>query len=224
MLALQGFGLQGPVFPSWFDKMVPLGAMLALVGAVYFVVLVLFAASPTTTRLHYRPVQPVPYSHALHVGKLGLDCRYCHATVETAAQASLPPTQTCMNCHSSVFTQSEKLAPVRESNATGKPIPWVRVHNLPDFAYFNHSAHVTRGIACESCHGRIDKMDVVYQAKPLTMGWCLSCHRQPEKYLRPKDAVTNMGYAPAGDQLEIGKALRDEYNINPSTDCSTCHR
>ena len=180
--------------------------------------------TPKYFRVGYQPIQPVAFSHATHVEQLGMDCRYCHTTVETAAQASLPPTQTCMNCHSSVFTQSEKLAPVRESNATGNPIMWVRVHNLPDFAYFNHSAHVTRGIGCENCHGRIDKMDVVYQAKPLTMGWCLSCHRQPEKYLRPKDAVTSMGFAPAGDQLEIGKALRDEYNINPSTDCSTCHR
>lgn len=216
--------MQGPVFPSWFDKMVPLGAVLALGGIVYVVVLILFAVSPKTTRVRYQPTQPVPYSHAVHAGKLGMDCRYCHTTVETSAQASLPPTQTCMNCHSSVFTESEKLALVRESNAAGKPIMWARVHNLPDFAYFNHSAHVTRGIGCVSCHGRIDKMDVVFQAEPLTMGWCLSCHRQPEKYLRPKDAVTSMDYTPSGDQLAIGKALRDEYDINPPTDCSTCHR
>jgi formate-dependent nitrite reductase cytochrome c552 subunit len=204
--------------------MVPLGAVLALGGIVYVVVLILFAVSPKTTRVRYQPTQPVPYSHAVHAGKLGMDCRYCHTTVETSAQASLPPTQTCMNCHSSVFTESEKLALVRESNAAGKPIMWARVHNLPDFAYFNHSAHVTRGIGCVSCHGRIDKMDVVFQAEPLTMGWCLSCHRQPEKYLRPKDAVTSMDYTPSGDQLAIGKALRDEYDINPPTDCSTCHR
>jgi len=129
-----------------------------------------------------------------------------------------------MNCHKTILPNSEKLTLVNYSFATGKPIKWVRVHNLPDFVYFNHSAHVRRGIGCVTCHGRIDKMEVVRQEKPLSMGWCLDCHRSPEKYLRPKEFVTKMDWAPAEDQMELGKRLRKEYNINPSTDCWTCHR
>ncbi len=212
------------IFPVWFDKLVPLGALLALGAVVYIIVLLAFLTSPVTTRVGYKPDQPVPYSHALHVGKLGIDCRYCHNTVEESAQASVPPTQTCMNCHSSVFTESPKLTAVRESYASGLPIKWIRVHNLPDFAYFNHSAHVTRGIGCASCHGRIDKMDLVYQDKPLTMGWCLKCHREPENFLRPIDKVTTMDYVPSPDQLSVGRKLVEEYDINPPTDCSACHR
>ncbi len=212
------------LFPKWTNSVRPLiGAAFVLIP-VYLVALVWYGASPRTTDVGYAPKQPVPYSHALHAGELGIDCRYCHNTVEVAARAALPPTQTCMNCHKLIRAQSAKLIPVRESYATGMPIRWIRVHDLPDFVYFNHSAHVRRGIGCVSCHGRVDKMEVVSQVKPLSMGWCLDCHRNPEQYLRPVEAVTKMDYVPGEDQLTIGRKLRKAYNINPSTDCSTCHR
>jgi hypothetical protein len=216
-----------PIFAPWTNKLVKLLGALIVGGLVYTVVLVALATSPKTNMPGYRPEQPVPYSHALHAGKLGLDCRYCHINVERGAHATVPATQTCMNCHTGVRTQSEKLTKIRDSYATGMPVEWVKVHDLPDFVYFNHSAHVTRGIGCTTCHGRIDRMDEtgVEQKKLLTMGWCLECHRNPEKYLRPPELVTKMDYEPSlEEQLQTGKELRQKYNINPSTDCSTCHR
>jgi len=172
----------------------------------------------------YQPRQPVPYSHALHAGQLGIDCRYCHTNVEHGAAATLPPTEVCMNCHARIRAASPKLLKARESFATGMPIEWVRVHDLPDFVYFNHSAHVRRGIGCVSCHGRVDKMEVVYQAQPLNMGWCLGCHRHPENYLRPVEFITKMDWTPEEGQQATGRRLKEDYNINPSTDCVTCHR
>jgi hypothetical protein len=213
------------IFPAWTNRIrwAILGA--AVVVPPYVVLVVAYGASPNATDVGYQPVQPVPYSHALHAGELGMDCRYCHTTVEHAAHAALPTTKMCLNCHTKIFGESEKLAKVRESYATGMPVEWVRVHDLPDYAYFDHSAHVRRGVGCVTCHGRIDKMEVVYQAEPLSMGWCLECHRAPEQYLRPVEEVTNMTYAPpGGDQLLLGRMLREKYNINPPTDCSACHR
>jgi menaquinone reductase, multiheme cytochrome c subunit len=213
------------VFPEWVDKLRPVLSVLVFgVLPVYVVVLVWYGGSPKTTDVGYAPEQPVAYSHALHAGELGIDCRYCHTTVDKAAHAAIPPTQTCMNCHSQIRTQSPKLVAVRESHATGMPIPWVRVHDLPDFAYFNHSAHVTRGVACVECHGRVDKMDVVHQSEPLSMSWCLDCHRKPEPRLRPVEYVTRMDWVPNEDPAVLGERLREAYNINPSQDCSTCHR
>ena len=191
---------------------------------VYAVGLAYYASSPETVDIGYSPKQPVPFSHALHAGELGMDCRYCHTTVEKAAYAAVPPTATCMNCHKLIATDSEKLLPVRQSYATGDPVPWVRVHDLPDFAYFDHSAHVTRGVSCVSCHGRIDKMEQVTQVKTLRMGWCLDCHRNPEPHLRPKELVTDLDWEPGEDPVQLGRRLREELNINPSTSCSTCHR
>jgi hypothetical protein len=201
-----------------------LGAILLGILPLYLVILVWYGASPRTTDVGYAPVQPIPYSHALHAGQLGIDCRYCHNTVEVAAHAAIPPTQTCMNCHAKIRTTSPKLVALRESYTTGMPIPWVKVHDLPDYAYFNHSAHVRRGVGCVECHGRVDKMEVVYQAQPLSMGWCLDCHRNPEPRLRPVDQVTNMAWQPEGDRAELGRKLRAALNLNPSQDCSTCHR
>jgi len=216
-----------PFFPPWFDQLIRLSGILVVGGLVYLVVFALYSTSPKTTAVGYQPIQPVPYSHALHVGKLGMDCRYCHNTVEKAAFAAIPPTQTCMNCHSSVRTTSTKLEPVRASYSSGLPVQWVQVHDLPDFVYFNHSAHVGRGqaygIGCATCHGRIDQMEQVQQVKMLTMGWCLECHRRPERYLRPKSEVFNMSYS-AENQLELGKSLKKNYNVNPPTDCWGCHR
>jgi menaquinone reductase, multiheme cytochrome c subunit len=212
------------VFPEWTNTIRPIATLLLVGGVLYVIVLAVTGLSGKTTNVGYQPIQPVPYSHALHAGDLGIDCRYCHNTVEKAAYAALPPTQTCMNCHKQIRSNSPKLIPVRESYATGMPIPWVKVHDLPDYAYFNHSAHVSRGIGCVSCHGRIDKMEVVSQDQPLTMGWCLDCHRHPERSLRPVDQVTKMDYVPAEDQLTLGRRLREANHINPPTDCSTCHR
>jgi len=211
------------VFPKWTNSLRPQLSVAVVVGVIYVTILVAYGASPQTTDSGYAPVQPIPYSHALHAGQLGIDCRYCHNTVERAAQASLPPTQTCINCHKQILATSEKLVPLQKSYETGIPIDWVRVHDLPDYVYFNHSAHVRRGIGCKSCHGRVDKMEVVYQQEPLSMGWCLDCHRNPEQHLRPLDQITNMDWQ-AEDQLALGTALRKSNDINPSTDCSTCHR
>lgn len=212
------------VFPRWTTAIRPLVAVILLGGPLYLLTLAYFGGSPRTLDTGYAPKQPVPYSHALHAGKLGLDCRYCHTTVEQAAFAALPPTQTCMNCHTKVRAQSDKLALVRESYATGMPIPWVKVHDLPDFVYFNHSAHVRRGVGCVECHGRVDRMEVVTQVQTLSMAWCLGCHRNPDAHLRPPELVTQMEWKPAEDPLELGRRLRQKNNLNPSQDCTTCHR
>lgn len=213
-----------PPFPPWIDRFI---RFLGIGGGplvLYVVGLLYYGIHPQAMDIGYEPKQPVPYSHALHVGKLGMDCRYCHNTVEISSQASIPPTQTCMNCHGTIRTQSEKLLPIRESYTTGMPVEWIRVHDLPDFVYFNHSAHVRRGVGCVECHGRIDKMEVVSQQKALSMAWCLGCHRAPETHLRPAEFVTKMDWQPMEDRAELGKKLRVANNINPPTDCSTCHR
>lgn len=212
------------IFPRWANKALAIAALAVVFGLIYLVAILIYLFAPGTQRIGYQPHQPVPYSHQQHAGLLGMDCRYCHNTVEIAAVAAVPPTQTCMNCHTRVLPTSEQLLPVRRSNASGLPIPWVRVHDLPRFVYFNHSAHVDRGVGCVSCHGRIDKMPVVTQVAPLTMNWCLTCHRDPEPNLRPLDQVTNMDYVPGQSQLVLGRELRQMYNINPPTSCSTCHR
>ncbi len=210
--------------PKWTNALRPvLGALLVL-GPAYVVVLLAYGGSPRTTAVGYRPQQPVPYSHALHAGQLGIDCRYCHTTVEVAAHAAVPPTQICMNCHAKVRSESPKLLLVRESYATGLPVPWVRVHDLPDYVYFNHSAHVRRGVGCVECHGRVDTMEVVTQVHRLSMGWCLDCHRHPEAHLRPPEMVTKMDWVAPEDPEVYGRRLREANHINPSTDCWTCHR
>jgi hypothetical protein len=216
-----------PFFPPWFDNVAKLTLALIVGGGVYAVTLICYATSPVTTSVGYQPDQPIPYSHALHVGQLGLDCRYCHTTVDKAAFAAIPPTQTCMNCHANIRNDSEKLTALRESFKTGSAVEWVQIHDLPDFVYFNHSAHVNNGIGCVSCHGRVDKMaeNGVHQVELLTMAWCLECHRNPEKNLRPLSEITNMAYEVSEEeQLRIGTELRQALNVNPSTDCSTCHR
>jgi len=183
--------------------------------------------SAYATRQHQVRDQPIPFSHAHHVGALGIDCRYCHTTVETSSFANIPPTKTCMNCHSQIWLTSPTLEPVRASFRDDKSISWTRVHDLPDFVYFNHSIHVAKGVGCETCHGRVDRMPLMYQQNALQMEWCLNCHRNTEKYLRPKEFITTMGYQPAGDQQEIGRRLQKQYNIQSVqllTSCSTCHR
>lgn len=213
------------IFPRWTNQLRSLIAVGAAGGGLYAATIVSFGFSPQALSVGYQPTQPVPYSHEIHAGKLGIDCRYCHTGVEVGAHALVPPTQTCMGCHTNILPESEKLVKVRESASTGKPIEWFKIHDLPDYAYFNHSAHVRRGVGCVSCHGRVDKMEVVYQSEPLSMSWCLDCHREPERHLRPLDRITDMEWKlTEAEQLELGAKLREEYHINPSLDCSTCHR
>ena len=179
--------------------------------------------SPYNTQAGYAPDQPIPYSHKLHAGELGLDCRYCHVGVEKSPVALVPPVETCMNCHATVKIDSPHIQRLTAAYESGEPVEWERVHKLPDFVYFDHSVHVNSGVGCESCHGRVDAMEVVIQEKPLSMGWCLDCHRNPEKNLRPKEAVTDMEWV-AEDQQKLGAQLRKDYHLNPTTNCSGCHR
>jgi cytochrome c7-like protein len=198
------------------------GALLAVTALV---LMMAFGRSSYSTQQDVEREQPVPFSHAHHVGGMGLDCRYCHTSVEVVAAAGIPPTKTCMNCHSQIWNTSPTLEPVRSSFRTDQSIQWTRVHDLPDFAYFNHSIHVNKGVGCEVCHGRVDKMPLMYQKSPLTMEWCLECHRHPEKFVRRREDVFKMGYEPpGGDQLALGRELVKEYKISSWTSCSTCHR
>jgi Cytochrome c7 and related cytochrome c len=189
--------------------------------------------TPKYTRVGYQPPQPVNFPHDIHAGQLGMDCRYCHSFVEVAAHSNVPTTQVCMNCHSQVQRENPKLAPVRESWATGRPIEWVQVHKTPDYVYFNHSAHVNRGVSCVSCHGRVDQMPVVYHAEPHSMDWCLTCHRNPENFVRPVDQVTNLGWQPPTENREstvkaqkrLGLKMVADLHLNPpDKNCAGCHR
>ena len=168
--------------------------------------------------------QPVPFSHDHHFAGLGIDCRYCHTSVETAASAGIPPVSTCMNCHKQVWTNAALLEPIRSAYRDKVPVQWERVHDLPDFVYFNHSVHVAKGIGCETCHGRVDQMPLVHQVAPLTMGWCLECNRDPAKFVRPREEVFTFGWTPPVPQSELGPQLVEEYDIQSLTYCSVCHR
>ena len=170
--------------------------------------------------------QPIPFSHKHHVGDDGIDCRYCHTTVETSRHAGLPASSTCLGCHSQLYTDQAVLRPLHESARTGQPIGWRRVHTLPGYVYFNHGVHVSKGVGCSTCHGSVDRMPLMRQAAPLTMAWCLSCHQHPEEHLRPLSAVFDMGWTPPPDQDRDGRRLMAFYHIDktPLTDCSRCHR
>lgn len=170
--------------------------------------------------------QPIPFSHEHHVNGLGISCAYCHTSVEKSAFAGIPPTHTCMTCHSQIWTGAPMLEPVRASYRTQQPLQWNRVHDLPDFAYFNHSIHVNKGMACQVCHGDVNKMPLVWRKNPMQMGWCLECHRAPEKYIRPVEEIYNFDYKYPENQIEFGKGLVKKYNVHVKqlTDCSICHR
>ena len=211
------------IFPKRANLLPTLTLVGSLVGGVLLIGLVWYYFSPEFLEVGYHPEQPVPYSHQVHVGQLGMDCRYCHNTVEVSYFANVPPTQTCMNCHNQILTESPRLLPVRQSWASGKPIEWVNVHHLPDYAQFSHAVHVQRGVGCETCHGRVDQMDVAYQAEPLSMGWCLDCHRQPELYLRPQEQVTTMGYVQPADFVKRNLERIRLEGIRPPEHCSACH-
>jgi hypothetical protein len=200
---------------------------LFFVVGLLFVVYMIFA-SPYVTQVHVVRDQPVPFSHEHHVSALGIDCRYCHTSVEVSTFAGIPPTETCMTCHSQIWVDSPMLEPVRKSMRTNEPIRWNRVHDLPDYAYFNHAIHVKKGVGCASCHGRIDQMPLTWKEQPLTMEWCLGCHRHPERHLRPPAEVFNMNWAPpvGQDQVELGRALvkQGHVPVDRLTNCSVCHR
>ncbi len=231
-------------FPSWVNRLVILlglgaGALVVYGGLVYA-----YGTLPSTLNIGYSPEQPVPFSHALHAGQLKMDCRYCHSTVEKAGHAAVPATSTCINCHSgadangqtqytAVHPVSPKLLPVRESYRTGEPVHWQRVHDLADYVYFNHAAHVNRGVSCVECHGRVDRMEQVWQDKSLSMSFCLDCHRNPVPRMRPKSEITNLAWI--GPDLNDPEAMKQhaekmqqEYGLpedfTASTNCSTCHR
>jgi cytochrome c7-like protein len=204
---------------SIFGAVFILGALLWLMAAL--------TRSSYTTRAYVARQQPVQFSHKHHVSDDGIDCRYCHTSVETSSFAGIPSTKTCMNCHSQIFANSPYLEPVRESWRTGRPILWTRVHDLPDFAYFDHSIHVNKGVGCSTCHGRVDLMPLTWQVVSLQMEWCLDCHRHPERFVRPRDQIYNMAWEPPTYQIEAGRKLVEEYHIqSPSvlTSCDTCHR
>jgi hypothetical protein len=198
-----------------------------LVAALVAWICLVYTRSPYGTAAGVMRVQEPPFSHQHHVGDLGIDCRYCHTSVEQSSFAGIPPTKTCMNCHSEIWVGSDMLEPVRASYQTHTPLQWDRVNNLPGFVYFDHSIHIHKGIGCASCHGRIDEMPFTYQAKSLLMEWCLDCHRHPEREIRPVADVFNMKYRQPDNQIELGHRLMSEYGIKGEhdlTSCTVCHR
>ncbi|MGD0040254.1 MAG: cytochrome c3 family protein [Isosphaeraceae bacterium] len=209
-------------FDFWFRRAMVgafAAAILALVGLYYY-------GPQQYTRVGYAPVQPVPFSHAQHAGQLGLSCLYCHTGVEESSVAKIPSTQTCMNCHQAIKADSPKLALVKASFESGKPISWIRVHKTPDYVFFNHAAHVKRGVGCVSCHGQVNEMPVVVHDQPLSMGWCLDCHREPENHLRPVAEATNLAWRPTEGktQRDLGLYLKDRYKVQAPEQCVGCHR
>ena len=213
------------IFPRWTNKLpakVIAGAVIVgstVTGAFWYY------CTPKYTRVGYQPIQPVAFSHSIHADQLGLDCRYCHNGVEKSWYSNVPAASTCMNCHNQVLAQDPKLALVRESFNTGTPIPWVQVHKTPDYVYFNHSVHVNRGVSCFSCHGPVNKMDEVRHTQPLSMGFCLECHRNPENAIRPPEQVFNLNWQTnAAAQQQLGKKFVHDWKVNSSQNCSACHR
>jgi len=206
------------IFPRSLNLLPLVTALGVVVGGAAVTFGIWYYFSPKNLQVGYAPKQPIPYSHKLHVGELGLDCRYCHANVEQSYEAQVPPTQTCMGCHSVVRKDSPRLERLRDSWSSNEPVHWVRVHKIADHAYFDHSVHVAVGVGCVTCHGRIDQMDVVRQDQPLSMSWCLDCHRNPEPNLRPVEEVTNMTWTRTpGEALSL-------MDVDPPQNCSGCHR
>jgi hypothetical protein len=218
-----------PPMPQIFHRSANTLSKLSLAGALMLaaggiLIAMLIGRSSYVTRANEYVEQPVQFSHLHHVLDDGIDCRYCHTSVETSSFAGIPPTKTCMNCHSQIWSNAPILEPVRASFRDDRPLQWIRVHDLPDFVYFNHSIHVKKGMGCETCHGRVDQMPLMRQVQSLQMTWCLDCHRNPEKYVRPRSEVFTMDYRPTVPQTVQGPMLVKEYGIKGNTSCSTCHR
>ena len=205
---------------------------VALAGAVTFLggglaFAMVYVRSDLNTGQHDPILQPVQFDHRHHVGDEGIDCRYCHNTVEKSPSAGIPASSLCLNCHSQIWNKSPLLEPVRAAFFNDRPIHWARVHKLPDYVYFNHSIHVAKGVGCESCHGRVDRMPAVHKESPLSMGWCLDCHRDPGPNLRPRDQITAMGWRPPAkleDRLGLSEQLLKDNDVHTRTSCTTCHR
>src|SRR5580765_171426 len=202
-------------------------AKVSIFGAVFFIAALLglfdkVNRSPWMTQARVARAQPLQFSHERHVAGNGIDCRYCHTTVETSSFAGIPPTKTCMNCHSQIFSASAFLEPIRDSFRSGRSIEWTRVHDLPDFVYFNHSIHVHKGVGCASCHGRVDEMPLTWQVNSLYMRWCLDCHRDPARHLRPRDQIFNMDYVPPVNQAALGAKLAKEYGLLSTAQMTDC--
>jgi hypothetical protein len=215
------------VFSPSADTWLRLGVVVAAMSlAAGLLIAGGIVRSDYVTRVGEAPIQPIPFSHEHHVGGLGIDCRYCHTGVEVAANAGFPPTHTCMSCHSQIWTGAPMLAPVRQSLAEGTSIRWRRVDTVPDFVYFDHHIHVSKGVGCVTCHGRVDRMPIMARAEPFQMRWCLDCHRDPAPNLRPREYVYDMEWSPSGDRRAQGEDLMAEYHVNTGnlTDCYTCHR
>ena len=210
-----------PSFNTFSRLSIVFGGVLA--GAALLGILQI-GRSPYVTRAQETREQPVPFSHKHHVSGLGIDCRYCHTSVETSAFAGIPPTKTCMTCHSQIWADSPMLEPVRESYRTDESIEWLRLHDLADFVYFNHSIHVKKGIGCDTCHGPVNDMPLMWKEKTLQMEWCLECHREPERFVRPREEVFNYEWVPPTDQLTLGRELVEKYDIQRLDNCSVCHR
>jgi menaquinone reductase, multiheme cytochrome c subunit len=212
------------IFPKSSDIILKvLGAVVAL-GAVGATAAYTYYTWPTVIDTGYQPAQPIPYSHKLHAGQMGIDCYYCHNTIYRANFAAVPSQTTCMKCHMQVKKDSPRLALLHQAADTGEPIQWVQIHRLPDYVYFSHQAHLSAGVSCVSCHGRIDQMIEVRQEKPLNMAWCLECHRNPEANIRPAELVTKLDWVPDRDPAEIGREIIAQKHIEPPTNCSGCHR
>ena len=212
------------IFPKSSDIILKvLGAVVAL-GAVGATAAYTYYTWPTVIDTGYQPAQPIPYSHKLHAGQMGIDCYYCHNTIYRANFAAVPSQTTCMKCHMQVKKDSPRLALLRQAADTGEPIQWVQIHRLPDYVYFSHQAHLSAGVSCVSCHGRIDQIIEVRQEKPLNMAWCLECHRNPEANIRPAELVTKLDWVPDRDPAEIGREIIAQKHIEPPTNCSGCHR
>jgi menaquinone reductase, multiheme cytochrome c subunit len=209
------------IFPEWTETLKKWVNLLVLGAPVYLVALIAYGVTPEALRIGYQPEQPVPYSHALHAGELGMDCRYCHTVVDRSPKAAVPPAGVCMNCHSTVRKDSDALLPIRQAFSENEAVKWVRVTDLPDYVFFNHQAHVNAAVGCESCHGRIDQMVKVYQHAPLTMEWCINCHKDPAPHLRDPSNVTKMGYRQSPGE---GERVMKKNQVSPPTNCSTCHR
>ena len=238
-------------FPRWTNWLPLKIAICAIFLVCGLTAATWYYVTPKYTRIGYEPIQPISFSHALHVTQLGMDCRYCHSFVDVAAHSNLPNTQTCMACHSQVQKENSKLEPLRASWASGQPVQWVQIHRSPDYVFYNHAAHVNRGISCQSCHGQVNEMEVVRHDKAHSMAWCLECHRHPEKFLRPVEQVYNLNWKPEDvkpaefvakygqpaeaegedwskkeklTQEQIGLTLKEKWNIQPPLNCQGCHR
>ena len=215
--------------PQLFRRSANSIARVSIAGAVLLIGTVIAVAytidrGPWMTYVGVARDQPVMFSHKHHVKDDGIDCRYCHTSVENSHFAGIPATEICMTCHSQIWANAERTQPIRDSWNSGKSLNWTRVHDLPDFVYFNHSIHINKGVGCSTCHGRVNEMPLMWRVNNLYMEWCLDCHRAPERYVRPKSEVFNIDYEPPADQLALGNKLVGEYHIQKLVDCYTCHR